>query len=350
LISQIRGFRKAPTREQAERLLAQGVSWHYLSQSIPLRDAPEMYLPHLPPRTLLQNIPLWRSHNLLEQVLERVPEFSRAGMNLVEIIQSVEESLTPPQGNLERQLRLEIMRLADRELHSLFVDERHLGRVAVVIDKSGSMATAIQLGVWLAGVIATRVSETRVIFFDTRAYPCDPPRSIVEVLQMQRWRAAGGTEMHPVLEALTEDPPDTVLFVSDGWINDQRRGDLRLCRAVERTPSMRWVFVKVGPERYDRSPADDLFSGPPFAGRVQTIVCGRAEEYEAVLTALSLHENHQLVAALQGIESDLVAFAQSPRPAQRGIQYRTALRCGFCGAPCPREYSYCLWCGSPLED
>ena len=352
LIARLRDFRKTGEGDLVE-LLKEGISWHYLSQSFDIGKYLKTYIEHAPLGFIINKVSDYTDNpELIEIALSRLEGTPR--LNVANILTVVEKSLSPTQNESQQKLRMRLLEVAQRILDKTYVDEDHVGRAAIIVDKSGSMQNAIELGVTIAGLLSARLGDkVSLYFFDTNVYESESPESVLEMLQLRhRWKADAGTEIRPVLTMLANEPPfDTVVIVSDGFINDYASEYRRqeVLTILEHVPPMRWIFVKIGESQQDEVPAEVMFKEQVFKGIFTVITPEAAQDIETVLGVITYFQNKKLIAKLQGIREDLIVWADSPVKERSMIEFRVALKCGNCGGPAPPDVGFCLFCGMPFK-
>ncbi|MFW9979732.1 MAG: hypothetical protein ACFFEJ_16735 [Candidatus Thorarchaeota archaeon] len=385
LVARIRDARKADeqTRDELEGFLKARIAWHYLSQTYPIEDYLESYLSLAPLRFVVDRVPLYRNKtDLIEIALKRLglPECWTCGkvqlfftpkhqykcngcgrefeieplkyapmINVSEILSVVDKNLSPTHDEHQRALRMALLDIAQRALNKTVIDKKHIGTTAILIDKSGSMANSIELGITLGGLIGARIGRENVvlILFDTGSYPIDVPIDIQQMLYLRKTIiSGGGTNIMPALGSLRKRMPKdgygTMFVISDGQIFDNTTDT---AQAIDYLKPKRVFFVKLGGGT--SSPLDAALSASKSINIV--IEPEGPQDAETVLGIASYFKNRQLIANLQGIREDILSWAEASWSDRGTIEYVKAKKCGNCYAPVPPGMEFCLSCGSSFE-
>lgn len=415
LIGKIRASRKSFTgaKEDLIALLDDGVTWHYLSQTWKVSNFIEEYLNHrrvhlrfvieklgeYKDKPELASIALRRlglptchncqtvQHMLTEddqykcQNPECGNEFTyerptyAPRINVSVILSEVEKHLTPTRvktlTDIESSLRMIMLDTAQRVLMKTVVDTAFIGNTGVLIDKSGSMETAIKLGIILGGLISARLGKDNVkmAFFDTGGYPSDGPdfdvpESVADMLYMRsKWLGMGGTHILPGLAELRKMMPekgyDTLFLITDGKIHDGMYTAYdrfspevvnNVADALNFMNPKRVFYIKLASSEPSDPQLDVALKTyrEKYGGSVITLEPGDGKDTEIILAIASYYRNTGLLAKLQGIRGDVLSWAEANWDDRKTLQYAKAIKCGNCGAPVPPDMDYCLHCGHVL--
>jgi hypothetical protein len=438
IIASLRKIRKEGGSDLATHL-KEGVPWHYLRQTWPVADHIAIYVRHAPLRFVIERMEHYINNpRLIEIAIKRLEGTPRINvsviLNAIETHLSPTRSLTselrydrfifpellssmdmlviedePEDGELftkvynallerdaitipleewvalrnlahtsQSRLRMKLIDTAQNILTRGYIDTKHIGKTAILIDKSGSMENAIDLGSTLAGLISARIPDAATMFFDSPdnitesggIYPENSPSNVLQMIEMrQKWHASGGTVIYPSLEWLGQTGPyDTIFVVSDGNVWDfaerstlssglkqwgatpDHMGMVR--GSVNKLPSANWIFVKMKcPDQYnaDPNPFGRLLEDDAFMGRSVTYVPRGAEDAETILGIASYFANHGLMSALQRVREDIIDYADTPKYKRQRLVPRVALTCPRCNAATSPEIEHCLYCGGYME-
>jgi hypothetical protein len=444
LIAQLRGIRKGKMGDLATHL-RNGIHWHYLRQTWNVEENLAIYVEHAPLRFVIERLGLYVNDPILVEVAIRRLE-GTPRLNVSVVLKAIEDHLSPT-GSLvnnlrynremfpglgpsskgfhvlehepeesellkkivtkmhsegimtlefsawleargraetaQRRLRMKLIDTAQRVLTKGFLDTKHIGRTAILIDKSSSMDTAIDLGITVAGLIAAKLrredteSDVKMLFFDSPnsydggagIYPEEPPKDVLDMIALRnKWDASGGTTISGSLDWLaTTGPFDTIFVVSDGNIWDFAektilKSGLRRWGAspehmesvqslMTQVPSANWIFVKMRCEpRYDAevNPLGRLLEDDSFQGRAVMYQPRGAEDAETILGIASYFANHGLMSAVKRVRQDIIDYADTPKYKRQQYVPRIAIVCPRCNASTPPEINHCVYCGEEM--
>ncbi len=382
LIHKLREARKASqqTKDELEEFLKARVAWHYLSQNYPIEEYLESYLRFGPLRFVIERVYLYKDYpKLIEIALNRLglPQCWKCGqvqlfvnpdanykcigcghefsvesvtygprINVSDILMAVDKHLSPTNTEHQRALRLALLDIAERTLARTILDEEHIGHTAILIDKSGSMTSSIELGISLGGLIGARLGKDQVIItlFDVGSYTMDVPMDIQQMLYLRRKiRADGGTNILPAMASIRTQMPaqgyTTLFIISDGYIFDNHED---VAEALRYLNPKRVIFVKLG------SGGDDALSKilDGFKEKSLKVEPESPQDAETVLGIASYFKNRRLIASLQGIREDILNWAEANWEERKTVEYVKARKCGNCYAPVPPDIDFCLSCGA----
>nr|MDO8110437.1 hypothetical protein [Candidatus Sigynarchaeota archaeon] len=357
LIAQYKKIQDLPAGKRLDFLRLNPVPWEYLlyrifPDEIPedvievtIEKAPFMYLMHFLSRLVSSNPKL--NKNLAGRIISSA---SDASFNFGLVLKKyLDKNVSYP-----AEIQAALMNASQVLLENTITPEFRTP-VFIIGDQSSSMSQSIQGAVLLAGVIAQKIFDGDLSFFNTATSKYRSPKDISQVLQaLKDIRATGSTNIAEALARASKQNAKTIILISDGGHNTPTRNiasDIKQYGVDPKLGGIDLFFIRVSGD-FDLvwEHFDPAFSGRSDITRLIDLrEVNVSELYGFLKILLQLFNYDPSLDAWKRIASVKNAFLiPESLPGEKGVA--TPKTCTICGEEVSKETALLLACGHRYHD
>ncbi len=357
LVAQYKKLQDLPASKRQEFLRMRPVPWEYLLNrtfpdeipvdviEVAIENAPFMYLMHFLSKLVSSKPNL--NKRLAERIISSAPD---ASFNFGLVLKKyLDRNVTYPP-----EIQASLMSASQVLLENTITPEFRFP-VFIIGDQSSSMAQSIQAAVLLAGVIAQKVFDSDLSFFNTKTAKYHSPKDIGQVLQaLKDIRATGSTNIAEALARATKQNAKTIILISDGGHNTPSRNlaaDLKQYGANPKLMGIDFFYIRVSGD-FDQvwEQFDPAYSGRSELTRLIDLRDVNASDlYGFLKILLQLFNYDPSLDAWKKVASVKNAFLANEAPAGENPT-QPAKTCTICGEEVSKETALLLVCGHRYHD
>jgi hypothetical protein len=319
-------------KEQKEILSKYNIPWHYVKESYGTQIIPDeakrLMIKSFSLRGLIKEIDIFINFEKeLVAALSKDGGYLSFAIPFGKYIEAVKERHVWDQLSIEipNSVKLSLLNLASRQFDKLYFNE-NLSPIAIGMDVSGSMESAIEIASTVAAMMASKLNNVSLFSFGPNLTEFKAiPKNLSDVVSfIQQVRAGGYTNIADFFLNEKVINAKTVIIVSDGEENQDSHIKGHIGQRVADTlkyqnPNQRIFFLKVGSEH-----ADDVLS-QTFKNHenwYRATYIQEVSQLDLIIPMLSYND-------LYGIEDELMSVAGAFVPP---LDFHSNI-CAACGDP-----------------